>query len=556
MGITLFHFAGEDAKHGLELDSSHVSDLEVLKQEVANHFGVVVPEEIGFQSKGAEVEELTALQNTFDPVAITVGGHAVRDVPGPEGLPWVGNYFEVFPDHLGNNLRLFEKYGGLFKTTSFGSTTYLTNDPVIAQIGLSETEFFSKVIVPNHPLYPIKTPDAGVFLADSTDPSWKIVHKFMPPALGPKAVRHYAPIMNQELRMSLPVFDELESRDEAWNVYQFMLKLSSATVGKIMLGKDFGHFTSVDAPMNKMPLGIAEALALNKKISTKGDWYSHLPFGDPKRLKDVQQFMLSEIEASIEDAKATFGTEDLPLQDAALKAANVIDYFVRAVDAAGERLPLKNLVPALVVASGAGFTTTSSLLSWLIYGLVAYPGMQERLVQELVDKDFSDGADVTPELIEELSMLDKYVKEMQRRHNPSYQPGRTAQKDLVLPGGLKMYKGDVLIIALHHLHMNPKIWDNPDHFDPDRWDTERVKKRSKTEHIPFAYGGRMCIGFNFALQEVKIFLVQLVWRYQWFKDGEVETEYDPWFQLIRPVNLYVRTQRRTEYPSKSDAAQS
>ncbi|KAK4976352.1 hypothetical protein LTR42_003981 [Elasticomyces elasticus] len=176
MGITLFHFAGEDPKSGLELDISHVSDLEVLKQEVANHFGVVVPEEIGFQSKGAEVEELTALQNTYDPVAITVGGHAVRDVPGPEGLPWVGNYFEG-------------------DRTVGGSTTYLTNDPIIAQIGLSETEYFSKIIVPNHPLYPIKTPDAGVFLADSTDPSWKIVHKFMPPALGPKAVRHYAPIM-------------------------------------------------------------------------------------------------------------------------------------------------------------------------------------------------------------------------------------------------------------------------------------------------------------------------------------------------------------------------
>lgn len=25
--------------------------------------------------------------------------------------------------------------------------------------------------------------------------SWKIVHKYLPPALGPKAVRHYAPKM-------------------------------------------------------------------------------------------------------------------------------------------------------------------------------------------------------------------------------------------------------------------------------------------------------------------------------------------------------------------------
>ena len=76
-----------------------------------------------------------------------------------------------------------------------GRTTYLTNDPQIAQIAFSETEFFSKEIVPNHPLYPLKNQQAGVFLSDSTSPSWKVVHKFLPPALGPKAVRHYAPIM-------------------------------------------------------------------------------------------------------------------------------------------------------------------------------------------------------------------------------------------------------------------------------------------------------------------------------------------------------------------------
>lgn len=68
------------------------------------------------------------------------------------------------------------------------------------------------------------------------------------------------------------------------------------------------------------------------------------------------------------------------------------------------------MAAALTVAAGADFTTTSSLLSWLIYGLVTYPGMQERLVQELVNHDFKDDVDVTPELIEELTELDKYVK--------------------------------------------------------------------------------------------------------------------------------------------------
>lgn len=78
----------------------------------------------------------------------------------------------------------------------------------------------------------------------------------------------------------------------------------------------------------------------------------------------------------------------------------------------------------------------------------------------------------------------------------------------------------------------------------------------KAQYIPFATGPRMCIGFNFALQEVKIFLPKLVWRYHWEKEGETAVEYDPFFQLIRPVNLYVRTQKRTKYPSKSESFQS
>lgn len=207
-----------------------------------------------------------------------------------------------------------------------GKITCQTNDPELAQICMSETEFFSKEIVPSHPLFPLKNSEAGVFLADTSDPNWKVVHKFLPPALGPKAVRHYAPQMNKCLDESLPIFDELEKRNEAWNAYQFMLKLSAGTVGKIMLGMDFEHFSSVDAPLHRMVLAIAENLALNKKIASRGEWYSHLPFGDPVRLKQLKQELFDAIQKVIDNTKSD-QTEDLELQNAALQAANVIGEF-------------------------------------------------------------------------------------------------------------------------------------------------------------------------------------------------------------------------------------
>ena len=436
----------------------------------------------------------------------------MREIPGPAGLPVLGSYLEgeqirgtrslwltrpVFPDHLGNNQRLFDKHGPIFKANNMGSVVAQTNDPEMASIVFAESEFFSKTIGPNHPLLPIKNDQAGVFLSDTSNPNWKIVHKFMPPALGPKAVRHYAPQMNQCCEEAYPVFDELENKNEAWNVYQYMLKLSSGTVGKIVLGKDLEHFTTVDAPLHKIVLSIAESLAINKKIASRGSWYASLPFGDPARLKNLQSYMASEILNVIKEAKSN-GTEDLPLQDAALKAANVIgtykilfydllipaDYFVRAVDSSGERLPTENLVAAVTVAAGAGFTTTSSLLSWCLYGFVTYEGIQALLLQELIDHDITDTSDITADQIDDLPELAKFIKETQRRHNPSYQPGRTAQKDLILPGGYQVRKGDVIIPAIHHIHNNPAVWDNPARFDPDRWDTEQVKNRHKAAYVP------------------------------------------------------------------------
>ncbi|ROV97005.1 hypothetical protein VSDG_04135 [Cytospora chrysosperma] len=545
-----FYLSGEDVSTARDIEVPSSLDEQELRNLIASHFAIVDSKGVGFVNDREAFSTVADVLNAEGPVAITIDGRAVREVQGPKGLPYVGNYFEIYPDHLGNHQRLFEKYGPLFKTNNMGSTTYLTNDPALAGIVFSETDFFTKNIIPGHPLHPIKNLEAGVFLGDTDTEEWKVAHKFLPPFFGPKAVRHYAPTMNKTVEDAFKVFDELADRDEAWNVYSYMLKLGSQAVGKLILGMDFNHFTSVDAPPHEMVIRMAESLELNKKITSMGSWYAHLPFGDPRRLEAAKTRMRVMIDEVI--GQASRGIEDLDLQEAALKAENMVDYVLRATDSKGNKIPKDRILEPLVVATGAGFTTTSSLLSWLLYGLTVYPGMQDRLLQELVDHGFHDGMEVTADFTMELDFLDHYVKETQRRHNPSYQPARTAKCDLILPGGYKLPKDAIVIPALHHIHNNPKIWGNPADFDPDRWDSERVKNKPANSYIPFATGPRGCIGFNFALQEVRIFLVKLVWRYEFTMATEGAVDYDPMFQLIRPTNLYVRAEKRVKWPPRSD----
>lgn len=436
-----------------------------------------------------------------------------------------------------------------------GCTVYQTNDPAIASIVFAESDFFTKHIGPSHPLFGIKDQNAGVFITDTDTDAWRLTHRFLPPAFSPKAVRHYAPTMQKTVEESFKVFDELDERGEAFNVYPYMLKLGAQAVGKLVLGMDFDHFSSVDAPIAKMVMLIAEGLELNKKVSSKGSWYASLPFGVPKKLKATTYEMGQLVKEALEKMTPN-GVQDLELNDAALQASCIADYALRAVDKNGEKLPQKYIISSLVVTTGAGFTTTSSLLSWLLYGLVTYPGMQDRILQELIDHGIDENTQFDADITAELTFLEKYVKEMQRRHNPSFQPGRMAKEDLILPGGFKVPKGTVVIPALHHIHNNPQIWDNPVKFDPDRWDTAEVKNRHKAAYIPFATGPRGCIGFNFALQEVKIFLPKLVYRYKFTRAGNEAIQYDPMFQLIRPINLYVRAERRVKHPPKTERADS
>jgi cytochrome P450 len=458
----------------------------------------------------------------------------------------VGSYYEIFPDHLGNHYRLFRKYGHVIKTTNMGKTTYLTDSPEVAAVALMESVYMTKKINENHPLWGVKD-NTAIFIGDTETENWRLAHKFLPPAMGPKAVRHYTPLMQECVRKSFAVFDELDSRGKSWNAYQYMVKLASQTIGKFSLGTDFEHFTDVDAPLHPIVTNIASLLSLNKKITSRGEWYRHLPFGDPARLKVVQRTIYSLLQEKIDLVKGS-GIDGMPMNQAAVEASCVVDYLLNTVDESGQKFPEGLIVANMLIVTGAGFTTTSALMSWLLYCLVAYEGAQDRLYEELCERGVANTdkpVDWTPEFAHSLTFLDSFVKETQRLHNASFQPGRTTKTEVVLPGGYRLPPDSVIVPNLYSIHTNPEVWRDPFRFDPDRWTTEETKNKHRCAYIPFATGPRGCIGFNFALLEVKILLSELVSRYEFTREGLEAVEYDPEFQLIRPLNFYVRAKKRT-----------
>jgi cytochrome P450 len=93
------------------------------------------------------------------------------------------------------------------------------------------------------------------------------------------------------------------------------------------------------------------------------------------------------------------------------------------------------------------------------------------------------------------------VEETLRMYPPAYYIQRQLVKDMDMQG-YRLQKGCVILTSVFALHKNPDYWDQPEHFDPDRFSSQNSDKVRKGAYMPFGMGQRICIGNQFALLEM------------------------------------------------------
>src|SRR5882757_9548198 len=75
----------------------------------------------------------------------------------------------------------------------------------------------------------------------------------------------------------------------------------------------------------------------------------------------------------------------------------------------------------------------------------------------------------------------------------------------MLPAGCEV------LVSLYETHRMPEIYDQPDVFDPGRWETIEP---SPYEYNPFSTGPRMCIGATFSTVAMKVVLATVLARFR------------------------------------------
>jgi cytochrome P450 len=158
----------------------------------------------------------------------------------------------------------------------------------------------------------------------------------------------------------------------------------------------------------------------------------------------------------------------------------------------------------------SGHETTAVMLGWAFLMLAQNPHVLERLRDE-VDNALA-GRDPTSDDLRQMEYTKRVIQEVGRLRPSIWWFARTAINDDNI-AGQEIKAGTTVLISQYLIHRNPDIWEDPERFDPDRFEVERVVRRSKFAYLPFGAGPRVCIGSGFAMMEMQFLLGMLLRRF-------------------------------------------
>ena len=62
------------------------------------------------------------------------------------------------------------------------------------------------------------------------------------------------------------------------------------------------------------------------------------------------------------------------------------------------------------------------------------------------------------------------------------------------------------MVNLHAVHMDPRLFDNPEDFNPERWLDEDGKIKRQDTLIPFSIGNYSCVIIHYRFPNIKLFV--------------------------------------------------
>ncbi|XP_075678648.1 putative cytochrome P450 4ac2 [Dermatophagoides pteronyssinus] len=241
----------------------------------------------------------------------------------------------------------------------------------------------------------------------------------------------------------------------------------------------------------------------------------------------IDQIITERIEAIIRN--------DNEKEDCKEQSANndetMLDQMIRSRIIDGNITQMQEIRAQVNIICLAGYDTSKTSLSWCLYLLGHHQSIQQRLyeeIQQFYDRLNSNDEEITISNMKQLKYLDCCIYETLRLYNPASLIGRSTCRSIQLSNGWHIPKGVNIMFLFRRINRDPKYFHQPEIFNPERFlmnnddnnkDNDNDDQGITIDHkrltfFPFSGGIRPCIGKEYAMMQMRLFLINIIGRYK------------------------------------------
>ncbi|MET8676857.1 cytochrome P450 [Streptomyces sp. NPDC004647] len=415
---------------------------------------------------------------------------APRQVPGPRGVPILGSLPQWKASTAEFLLRVQRDYGEISRIKLGPQNVYLVSDPdAVGHVLKGNSGNYVRGA-----LYDQFRIVMGDGLLTTDGEFWKAHRRAVQPAFLRKAVSAVGPYTVDATNEMLDDWEARARRGEPVDLITETLRLTLITLSRSLFGFDIRPATPV---LKDVVDNVIEVMFKHGSVTEM------LPSWVPtkrNRLISRDRRIFTRLVDEIRERHAATGE------------GRLMELMEAATDpVTGARWTDEEIRDEMLTIFLAGHETTAVALLWTLLSTANNPAVQEEMEEE-VDRVLG-GRVPRPEDVEDLHFTKCVIDESLRLYPPIWVYPRDAV-DADELGGYPIPANSSVLLSPLVSHRNPRFWENPEAFDPHRFDPERAKQRPKMTYFPFGAGARMCIGNFMALLELRIAVAMISQRFR------------------------------------------
>ncbi len=416
--------------------------------------------------------------------------------PGPEGEGKLGCLPEMRANPMEFLRKVASEYGGIARINMGAYYSYLVSDP----------KLIKEVLVDHYDKYKKNTRykqvrmviGEGMLLSEGE--VWKNQRSHAQPKFTSKALDKQVDWITGLASKFIDNWDSNANQEKPIELeFQFNL-LTQLLAGVWVMGEGFkSRSQRVFDIYNQIRMNWPEMTDLKASLLKPKNLKKEINFR--RALHDLNKTVYELLDEYPDIIKNDIGFLKHLISDADMDKTAVRDSITK------QKRSLRDQLLTLFVTA---FETTATSLCWTIYVIDKYPQVKQKIYDE-VNEVIGDQTP-TADLLNKLDYTEKVIKESLRLYSSVHSFSRVALEDHEI-GGYHVPKDMTVIISSYVTHRLPEYWEEPDTFDPSRFDKERTVGRSRFAYIPFAAGHRNCIGSYMALMQSKLVVALIAQRY-------------------------------------------